>query len=927
MQMLVGDGESKAASSYKEVQSRFAWLEGKKVRDAQGRTASDPNYDARTVTVPPEVFAKLSESQKQYWSIKKNHRDVVLFFKVGTFYELYEDDAQIGQDVLNWKMTITGVGHCRQVGCPQAGVDEAVAKLTAAGYKVGRLEQMETAAEAKAKRGPKACIRRELMRIHTPATATGSITTPDAVHLLALREDTGTAEDGPSQSSRADFGFAFLDAAAGRFYVGQCADDAGRANLGAILTQVAPKELLYARGSLSATTMRLLAAPPVPLQLSAVVPISEFPEPADLGSQLQDEHARGQLFGDLRIPEAVLGTGDGALAALAALCLHLKRLRATSELATASQMVVPYDMYKSALRLDGPTLTNLELLEGSGGGLEGSLMACLDTCASPGGRRLLRQWLCRPLCSLPAIQQRMDAVEELAARPALGSPLRAALRRMTDLERALGKVRNATAAPVPGLPDWQLAGIQKRRLSALATAAAAVKDACSALSSLGSGGDDTENSGVQSAVLQEAVAAVPADSDLAMQLLTEIEGQIEWTTGANKAPKSKGKGPPVAALRDDAILRHLEQSHIQNPTNEQRQQAEIDLTTELVAAFNRHTEVWERLESALSAVDVLMAFAAFPEAASGPTCRPKLLPAGSGSGGRAVVDLRGLWHPAARAAPGTSVVPNDLTLGGREEHTARALLLTGPNMGGKSTLLRATCIAVVLAQVGCYVPASSCRLTLTDRIFTRLGAVDRLMAGESTFLVECAETASILRHATPDSLVVLDELGRGTSTFDGYAIAHAVLAHLSSQVDCRLLFATHYHPLVAEFSDSPNVALGHMAAVVSSMEEGCEAEEGDGLTFLYQLRPGACPRSYGLQVARLAGIPTAVVRVARQAGTLIEDKLQGAFGAVLAKPLSEDEHSVFKRLCVKLAHPEQLGSQDVQRKRALIYGSCSELVY
>ncbi|CAO2209645.1 unnamed protein product [Urochloa humidicola] len=255
-------------------------------------------------------------------------------------------------------------------------------------------------------------------------------------------------------------------------------------------------------------------------------------------------------------------------------------------------------------------------------------------------------------------------------------------------------------------------------------------------------------------------------------------------------------------------------------------------------------------------------------------CRPRILLKDDVP----ILRMKGLWHPYAFAESSNGLVPNDLTLGQDFSGLNRfALLLTGPNMGGKSTIMRATCLAVVLAQLGCYVPCTSCELTVADSIFTRLGATDRIMSGESTFLVECTETASILQNASEDSLVLLDELGRGTSTFDGYAIAYAVFRHLVERVRCRLLFATHYHSLTKEFASHPHVSLQHMACMVRPRSGAHDNNGEKDITFLYRLTSGACPESYGLQVATMAGIPKSIVEKASAAGQAMRSKIAGNF--------------------------------------------------
>ncbi|EEH52339.1 uncharacterized protein MICPUCDRAFT_5018, partial [Micromonas pusilla CCMP1545] len=290
---------------------------------------------------------------------------------------------------------------------------------------------------------------------------------------------------------------------------------------------------------------------------------------------------------------------------------------------------------------------------------------------------------------------------------------------------------------------------------------------------------------------------------------------------------------------------------------------------------------WSDLARAAATVDVLASFASFAATHDGPTCRPTFVDA---EGGGATLELENVWHPCAVAggmlrgragAGGTSgIVPNDVVLGDVARETPRAMLLTGANMGGKSTL--ATCVAVVLAHAGALAPASRCVLSPVDVVFTRLGgAGDRVATGESTFLVECAEAAVILREATPSSLVVVDELGRGTSTFDGYSVAFAAFKKLALGVGCRTMFATHFHGLAREFRASPDVQLAHMAATVADAGGGEDDARGGGggsaiasaaapapppITFLYKLRPGACPKSYGVRVAALAAVPKEVLK-------------------------------------------------------------------
>ncbi|CAI5462479.1 unnamed protein product [Closterium sp. Yama58-4] len=671
----------------------------------------------------------------------------------GKFYELYEVDAEVGHKELDWKLTVSGVGKCRQVGVPESGIEDAVQKLVARGYKVGRMEQLESSEEAKAKRGPGAMVQRQLMQILSPATLTEGSLRPEAVHLLAIKE------------------------------------------------------------------------------LTALAPGSEFPEPKAAVARLKSygfgtaqdspekepSHGRGA---DSLVRLLVGGAeeeAEVAAAALVALGSHLERLK-WSPAVLASLALRPYSVFSGSLRLDGQTLSNLELLSNThNGSTQGTLLGFLDTCATSAGKRLLRRWICHPLRSIREIERRLDAVDELAgsslATSALSSAtsaahargeIRAAMRRLPDLERLIGRMRLMGAQAKGGGGGGGEGEVGNEGNWARARGRVDGRG--------GSGGGDVEWGG-----LSGALEALPGP--MAEQLLRKQVSQFCAAV----------RGVRAALLFLDSLRTGT-------------------LTGEPVAF------------------------------------RSAILRGGS------TFHARGLWHPFAVGAGGGVVVPNDLLLGGAPDSSlsgisqpaaeagvhARTMLLTGPNMGGKSTLLRATCVAVIMAQMGCYTPCSSLVLSPADVIFTRLGASDRIISGESTFMVECREAAAVLRCATKDSLVILDELGRGTSTFDGYAIAHAVLNYLTSRLDCRLLFATHYHPLTSEFAGHPQIMLRHMACQVQA-HKGGDGEEDEELVFLYKLQSGACPKSYGLKVASMAGIPSRVVANAARAASALEHELSDKF--------------------------------------------------
>ncbi|KAM0918681.1 hypothetical protein ACQ4PT_008711 [Festuca glaucescens] len=779
------------------ARSKFEWLNPPNIRDANKRRPEDPLYDKRTLFIPPDALRKMSTSQKQYWTIKCKYMDVVLFFKVGKFYELYEVDAEVGQKELDWKMTISGVGKCRQVGISESGIDDAVEKLLARGYKVGRIEQMESAVQAKA-RGPNSVIERKLVHVSTPSTAADSNIGADAVHLLALKEVTLA-----SNGSRV-YGFAFLDYAALKIWVGSLQDDDSSAALGALLVQVSPREIIYeSSGQVVKLKTFLLTAGSVKMQLT---PLSG----ADFSDASQIQmlvHSRGYFKASTDSWLSALDYSvnqETVICALGGLIGHLTRLM---------------------------TLVNLEVFSNSfDGGSSGTLYKHLNHCITASGKRLLRRWICHPLKDVNAINRRLDIVEGFIQNCGVGSITLEHLRKVPDLERLLGRVRSTvgltSAVMLPFVGDK----ILKRRIKTFGMLIKGLRVGINLLSVL-----RREDHGISA--LSKSVD-IPTLSSLD-ELVHQFEEAID-----NDFPRYQDHD-----IKDD----------------------DANTLAILVELFVGKASEWSLVINAISVVDVLRSFAAMALSSSGTMCRPRILVKDKVP----ILRMKGLWHPYAFAESATGLVPNDLSLGqDLSGHNRFALLLTGPNMGGKSTIMRATCLAIVLAQLGCYVPCTSCELTPADSIFTRLGATDRIMSGESTFLVECTETASVLQNATEDSLVLLDELGRGTSTFDGYAIAYAVLRHLVEQVRCRLLFATHYHPLTKEFGSHPHVSLQHMACMLRPRSGGNGDKE---LTFLYRLASGASPESYGLQVAKMAGIPMSIVEKASVAGQMMKSKIARNF--------------------------------------------------
>nr|XP_009409339.2 PREDICTED: DNA mismatch repair protein MSH7 [Musa acuminata subsp. malaccensis] len=803
--------------------SKFDWLNPSNIRDANGRRPSDPLYDKRTLYIPPDALKKMSASQRQYWSVKCQYMDVVLFFKVGKFYELYELDAEIGQRELDWKMTISGVGKCRQVGISEAGIDDAVLKLTARGYKVGRMEQLETSEQAKA-RGATSVIQRKLVSVSTPCTPIDGSIGLEAVHLLALKE-----QDCGSRNGSTIYGFAFLDYAALKFWVGSICDE-NSAALGALLMQISPREIIYERSGLSKETHMTLtkyaSAGSMKTQLTPTTPNADFLAASEIMKLI---NSRGYFKGSSSSWSSVFDYSvnhDLILCALGGLIDHLSRLMLDDTLRNGE--LLPYHVYRNCLRMDGQTLLNLEIFSNNiDGSLSGTLYKHLDHCITASGKRLLRRWICHPLKDVTDVNHRLNIVDGFIKHSGIISIIVGYLHRLPDLERLLGRVRSTVGSSSTLLLPFVGERVLKQRVKGFGSLVKGLRIGIDLLNAL-----EKEDHGI---ISLSKVVNLPTLSGLD-ELLHQFEVAL-----------------------DDDFPRY--QDH-------KVKDSDAETLAVLVELFSGKATEWSHIINALNRIDVLQAFATVTVSSCRPMSRPTFSEANSYStnlhqdNAGPILHMKGLWHPYAVADNGNGLVPNDIYLG--EDSMAchpRALLLTGPNMGGKSTLLRATCLAVILAQLGCYVPCEVCLLSPVDTIFTRLGATDRIMSGESTFFVECSETASVLRNATKDSLVLLDELGRGTSTFDGYAIAYSVFRHLVEKVCCRLLFATHYHPLTKEFASHPRVSLQHMACAFRP-KDGISYNGDQDLIFLYKLAAGACPESYGLQVALMAGLPRPVVQAA-----------------------------------------------------------------
>ena len=788
---------------------------------------------------------------KQYFAAKAQHPEVLMFFRMGDFYELFYDDARKAARLLD--ITLTQRGTSAGAPIPMAGVpfhayEGYLARLVALGESVAICEQIGDPAAAKG------LVERKVVRIVTPGTVTDEALLAERRDVLLLAVTRG--------AKGARLGLAWADLAGGRFRVNEVADVDG---LWSELARLEPAELLLPDEDGWPDALRAR---------SGVRRRAPWLFDAESGRRKLREH-----FGvrDLH----AFGIEDMALAIGAAGAL-LGYVEETQKQQLPHLVSIAVESGDDSLTMNAATRRHLEIDARFDGRDEHTLLGVLDSTITPMGGRLLRRWLHRPLRDRGVLAQRHHAVGSLLeTRVATG--LRERFRALGDVERILTRVALRSARPrdlstlrdaLAMLPAMlgDLAGVDSPRIDALRGELGAGTDAVSA---------------TVAALLARAIAPQPSlrlldggviadgyDADLdelrtlstnADGFLVDLEAREKAATGIPtlkvgynrvhgyyiEISKGQSERAPVHYTRRQTLtgaeryiteeLKSFEDKVLS--ARERSLQRERALYEELLDTLNRDLPPLRRIADALSEIDVLAGFAERAQALDW-SCPALVEEPG--------IDIARGRHPVVEAVRDEPFEPNDLKL----DEQRRMLVITGPNMGGKSTYMRQVALIVLLAHIGSFVPAASARIGPIDRILTRIGAGDDLARGQSTFMVEMTETAYILRHATAQSLVLMDEIGRGTSTYDGLALADACARQLATINRCFTLFATHYFELTALASDNDDsgIANVHLDAV----------EHGDGLVFMHAVREGPADRSFGLQVAALAGLPKPVLQRARK---------------------------------------------------------------
>jgi DNA mismatch repair protein MutS len=823
---------------------------------------------------------------RQYAAVKKDHPTALLFFRLGDFYELFFDDAIVAAKEL--QITLTSRNKEKGVSVPMCGVpyhaaEGYIGKLIRKGFKVAICDQMEDPRLAKK------LVRREVTRVVTPGTAADASLGSDENNFLAALAQVGDR-----------VGFAALDLSTGEFRATEFSGDGAFRRVQEELEQLRPKELLYGssaplfEGDAGAPKRIMWGQPPKPA-LSGVEGASR-PSEARLSSTCTEtplddwifapDHAIPLLenhFGVLSLEGFGLA-GRTAAAAAGGAILYYVRSTQRGKLDHVDR--IGWYERQNFLVLDAVTVRNLELIEPLFAGMDAgvTLFRSIDAAVTPMGKRLLRAWLLRPSLDLGEINGRLDAVEagvkDLVAR----EELRRALDGVLDLERLLSRVTLETANP----RDVLALAASLARIPAVKAAVARLT--AERLRVLHAGMDELADlrARIEKTIVPEppltfadgGVVAAGVDRNLdelrelsrnSKQVLAQIEQRERGRTGiaSLKVKFNSIFGYYIEVSKPNLHL--VPQDYDRKQTlvgaerfttpelkeyeakilDAQEKIIEIErrLFTELRTTIAAEAKRIRQTALALAEVDVLASLAHI--AAMRNYCRPQFVESGDG-GELEIIEGR---HPVIEqqelAGGSERFVPNDLYLNGT---THNILLLTGPNMGGKSTYLRQTALIVILAQMGSFVPARSAKLSVVDRVFTRIGASDNLARGRSTFMVEMTETAAILHTATPRSLILLDEVGRGTATYDGLAIAWAAVEYLHARVRAKTLFATHYFELTELAEQLSGVKNYHVSV----------KETGGGIVFLRKVEPGAADRSYGIEVAKLAGLPQDVVTRARE---------------------------------------------------------------
>ena len=820
---------------------------------------------------------------QQYQQIKSRHANAILMFRMGDFYEMFYEDAEVASRELGLTLTSRNNGGASEVplaGVPVKAVTEYLRRLVQKGYRVAICEQVEDPRQAKG------IVRREVVETVTPGAAFSDDLLEGERHnyLCAVRAAGST------------LGVAAVDVSTGAFRM----IVADLQDAPSLIARLAPREILLARGDSA------VAGAEMALPLDGVL-LTER-EPWEFDTHIGREELSRQ-FGVHSIEGFGLDSAhDAAVATAGAVIRYLRELQPGG---VPHLMRPTVEVTGDAMPLDEMTRRNLELVEsmrGGGDARAGTLVGVLDRTSTPMGARLLREWLLAPLLSVERIEQRLDAVAAFVANPISRFEITGLLDGMRDIERLAGKTAAARVNP----RELRHLGESLSRLGTLGQAAGRLGreglladlldtwDSCDDVAidivahlverpPAALGDDDAFKEGVDPALDElrvlrdggkDAIAGIQASERERTGISSlkvgynRVFGYFIEVTNANRhliPPDYQRRQTLTGGERYvTPALKEYEERVL--GATERIEQRERELFDQL---RQRVSSAIARLQAAAARVATLDVLASFAQVAETESYVRPFVDTGFD------LEIIGGRHPVVeRMMPRDRFIPNDVRLA----PDARMIILTGPNMAGKSTVLRQVGLIVLMAQAGSFVPATRARIGVVDRLFTRVGASDNLVRGQSTFMVEMAETSAILHLASASSLVLLDEIGRGTSTYDGVSIAWAVSEHLHDKAGCKTIFATHYHELTQLADELPAVRNFNVAV----------RESGEDVVFLHRLQPGGADRSYGIEVGRLAGLPAPVIDRARAVLRLLEgEQLVAGLSADTVRPMAEAQLGLF----------------------------------
>ena len=786
------------------------------------------------------VTENLTPLRAQYLRIKQRYPEAIVFFRLGDFYETFDADAELTARELDIVLTGREMGKGIKVpmaGIPYHAVDNYLARLIGRGHKVAICEQTARPGDTKG------LMDREVVRLVTP----GTVIEPG---LLDLKTNNYLVAIAPGE---VQFGLSYIDISTGQFAATQLPAD----RLEREIERLAPAEIILPKGSGFRPSYR--------------APVSELDSHRfELASaaELLKEH-----FGVATLEGYGVGRWPLAIAAAGAIVTYLRETH--KEACAALSHLSAYSV-SEYMALDENTVNNLEIFKNATtGSVAGSLLGVLDVTKTPMGARLLRRWLGQPLLDLNKITGRHDIVEALVANKDSREEICRWLKQVSDIERLVNRIRNFTALPrevialkrsLEAVPELtralrgdQLTGL-KSELRELPNLIGLIENAIEQepASTVGEGG--VIRTGFSSELDKVKDLAINAKSYIA-KLETEeraktgiknlkvgynqVFGYYLEASQANLAQvPDRFVRKQTLANAERYITPELKEYEAQILNSKDRlAELETGLYRQVLGQISQSADSLLILADAIARLDVFTAFAAV--AAANSYVKPGIKDGG-------LLNITAGRHPFVELSVGPgNFINNDLLL---DHETCQVIILTGPNMAGKSTYLKQAAIIVLMAQVGSFVPASKAEISVCDRIFTRIGAREDLASGQSTFMVEMVETATILSNATPGSLLILDEIGRGTSTYDGLAIARAVVEYIHDRVGALTLFATHYHELID---------LSEKLARVRNFNVAVTEDKGD-VVFLHRIQPGGVDRSYGIHVAKLAGLPKAVINRANR---------------------------------------------------------------